>query len=214
MRERLIQTIEKEKLVVIVRGVKREDLIPLVQALYEGGVRCLEITYSANGSVSDEQTAENVRLLAERFAGKVFVGAGTVLTEKQVELTKAAGGSFIVSPDTCPEVIKKTRELDMVSIPGAFTPTEMQTAHRNGADFIKLFPAKFGASYVKMLTAPLSQLRILAVGGMETKDFAEYLQAGACGFGIGAALVDQAKIKAGDWAGITESAKKYVAALR
>lgn len=214
MREELIKTIEKEKLVVIVRGVKSEDLIPLVQALCEGGVRCLEVTYSANGSVTDEQTAENIRMLVDRFSGKAFIGAGTVLTEKQVELTKAAGGTFIVSPDTCPEVIRKTRELNMVSVPGAFTPTEMQTAHRSGADFIKLFPSNFGASYVKTLLAPLSHLRILAVGGMQEKDLPEYLQAGACGFGIGGAIVDQTKIKAGDWGGIADLAKKYVAALR
>lgn len=214
MREELIETIEREKLVVIVRGVERKDLIPLVQALYEGGVRCLEITYSASGAVSDEQTADNIRMLADRFLGKVFIGAGTVLTEKQVGLTKAAGGTFIVSPDTCPEVIKKTRELGLVSVPGAFTPTEMQAAHRSGADFIKLFPSNFGAAYVKTLLAPLSHLRFLAVGGVEEKDLPEYLEAGACGFGIGAAIVDKTKIKAGDWAGITDVAKKYVAALR
>ena len=155
MREQIIQTVEKEKIIVIVRGVEREKLIPLAEAMYQGGIRLLEITYSANGKVSDEDTAENIRLLAKHFEGRMYIGAGTVLTEKQVELTAQAGGKFIISPDTYPEVIKKTRELGLVSMPGALTPSEMQTAHRSGADFIKIFPiTSLGASYVKAVKAP------------------------------------------------------------
>ena len=140
MREQIINTIEKEKIIVIVRGVEKEKLIPLAEAMYLGGIRLLEVTYSANGKVSDEETAENISILAKRFEGRMYIGAGTVLTEKQVELTAKVGGGFIISPDTCPEVIRKTRELGLVSMPGALTPSEMQIAHRIGADFVKLFP--------------------------------------------------------------------------
>lgn len=98
--------------------------------MYDGGIRLLEITYSADGSISDEKNAENIEMLSKHFEGRMFIGAGTVLTEKQVELTKKAGGSFIISPDTNKAVIEKTLELGMVSMPGALTPTEIQNAHR------------------------------------------------------------------------------------
>lgn len=215
MREQIIKTVEQEKIIVIVRGVEREKLIPLAEAMYEGGIRLLEITYSANGKVSDENTAENIRLLAEHFAGRMYIGAGTVLTEKQVELTAQAGGKFIISPDTYPEVIRKTRELDLVSMPGALTPSEMQIAHRSGADFIKIFPVtSLGASYVKAVKAPLSHLKMLAVGGVDESNIAEYLKAGINGFGLGSNIIDKKKIAENNWAGITALAEKYVALVK
>ena len=215
MREQIIQAVEQEKIIVIVRGVEREKLIPLAEAMYAGGIRLLEITYSANGKVSDEDTAENIRLLAEHFAGRMYIGAGTVLTEKQVELTAQAGGKFIISPDTYPAVIEKTRELGLVSMPGALTPSEMQIAHRNGADFIKIFPiTSLGASYVKAVKAPLSHLKMLAVGGVDESNMAEYLKAGVNGFGLGSNIIDKKKIAENDWAGITALAEKYVALVK
>lgn len=215
MREQIIKKVEEEKIIVIVRGVEKEKLIPLAEAMYEGGIRLLEVTYSANGKVSDEETAENIRMLSEYFEGRMYIGAGTVLTEKQVELTAQAGGKFIISPDTCPEVIKKTRELGLVSMPGALTPSEMQIAHRNGADFIKIFPiTSLGASYVKAVKAPLSHLKMLAVGGVDENNIAEYLKAGINGFGLGSNIIDKKKIAENDWAGITNLAKKYVSLVK
>lgn len=215
MREQIIQAIEREKLIVIVRGVAREKLLPLACALYDGGVRLMEITYSANGAVSDKETAENIRFLSEKMQGKMHVGAGTVLTEEQVELTARAGGQFIISPDTCPAVIQKTRELGLVSLPGAITPSEITTAHKNGADFIKLFPVSaFGISYVKAIKAPLSHVRLLAVGGIDEHNLSAYLSAGVLGFGVGTNIVDKRLIEQNDWAGITALAKKYTVALQ
>lgn len=210
MREKVIKAIEDNKIVTIVRGVESEKLIPLAEAMYKGGIRLLEITYSANGSISDEETAGNIEKLSKYFEGKMFIGAGTVITEKQVELTKKAGGQFIISPDTYENVIKKTRELDMVSMPGALTPSEIQSAHRYGADFIKLFPiTNMGIEYVKAVKAPLSHLKFLAVGGIEVDNMADYLKAGVCGFGIGASIVNKKLIDANDFDGITELAKKF-----
>ncbi len=215
MREQVIQAVEKEKLIVIVRGVESEKLIPLAEAMYQGGIRLLEVTYSANGKVSDEQTAENIAMLAKHFEGKMFVGAGTVLTEKQVELTYKAGGKFIISPDTCPAVIEKTRALDMVSMPGALTPTEMQIAHRSGADFVKMFPVtSLGTDYIKAVKAPLSHLKLLAVGGVNESNMSSYLQAGVCGFGVGSNIIDKKMLAQNDWAGITALAEKYVQVVK
>ena len=215
MREQIIKTIEEEKLVVIVRGVKSEQLIPLAEAMYKGGVRLLEVTYSANGSVSDEETAKNIEILSKHFEGRMLIGAGTVITTKQVELTAAAGGKFIISPDTFVDVIKKTRELGLVSMPGALTPSEIQTARRAGADFVKMFPiTNMGPEYVKAVKAPLSHIKLLAVGGVDNNNMADYLKVGISGFGIGSNITDKKMIANEDWAGITKIAEVYVAAAK
>lgn len=215
MREQIIKTIEEEKLVVIVRGVKSEQLIPLAEAMYKGGVRLLEVTYSANGSVSDEQTAKNIELLSKHFEGRMLIGAGTVIKTEQVELTAAAGGKFIISPDTYVDVIKKTRELGLVSMPGALTPSEIQTAHRAGADFVKMFPiTNMGPEYVKAVKAPLSHIKLLAVGGVDNNNMADYLKVGISGFGIGSNIIDKKMLAEEDWAGITRLAEEYVAAAK
>jgi len=214
MREQTIQQILEHKVIVIVRGVAKEQLIPMAEAMYAGGIRLLELTYCADGSTSDEDMAENVKMLAEHFAGRMLIGSGTVLTEKQVELTCHAGGRFIISPDACEEVIRKTRELGMVSIPGALTPTEIQLAHKAGADFVKLFPvANLGVGYIKNVKAPLSHIKFLAVGGVDDKNLKDYMAAGVCGIGVGGAIVDKKKIAAGDFAGITEAALAYTSQL-
>ena len=211
MRNEIIKAVNEEKLVVIVRGVARERLIPLAEAMHAGGVRILEITYSANESVSDEETAERIKMLVDHFKGRMFIGAGTVLTEKQVELTAKAGGGFIISPDTNVDVIKKTREIGLVSMPGALTPTEIMTAHNAGADFVKLFPIdNFGVGYVKAIKAPLSHIKMIAVGGVGLDNIPEYKKLGIAGFGIGSNIIDKKLIEASDFDGITALAKKYV----
>ncbi len=210
MREKVIEAIEKHKIITIVRGVQADKLVPLAKAMYDGGIRLLEITYSADGKVSDEETAESIKLLSEHFDGRMYIGAGTVLSEKQVELTKQAGGRFIISPDTYENVIRKTRELGMVSMPGALTPTEIQNAHRCGADFVKLFPiTNMGVEYVKAVRAPLSHIKLLAVGGINENNMAEYLKAGVCGFGIGSNIANKKLVDAGDFSAITELAERY-----
>ena len=108
-------------------------------------------------------------------------------------------------------VIKKTKELDMVSMPGALTPSEIQNAHRYGADFVKLFPiTNMGIEYVKAIKAPLSHIKLLAVGGINEKNMNDYLKAGVCGFGIGSNIVNKKLIDSGDYDAITELTKKYV----
>ena len=210
MKELIVKEIEDKKIITIVRGISREALIPLAEALYAGGIRLMECTYDATGKLSDEENAGNIRMLVEHFKGRMTVGAGTVLTEKQVELTKAAGGKFIISPDTNPDIIKKTADLGLVSIPGALTPSEITLANRAGADFVKLFPvASLGSGYIKDVKAPLSHVRLLAVGGVNEKNLKEYLEAGACGIGIGSGIINKKMISEGDFAGITALAKKY-----
>lgn len=215
MRNEVIGTIEKEKIITIVRGVEKEKLIPLAEAMYDGGIRLLEITYDAKGIISDEETAKNIEMLAAHFEGRMYIGAGTVITKKQVELTKKAGGLFIISPDTYDAVITKTRELDMVSMPGALTPSEIQAANRHGADFVKLFPiTNLGIDYVKAVKAPLSHIKLLAVGGVNESNMEEYLKAGVSGFGIGSNIVDKKLIQNNDFSKICQLAKKYTKVIK
>lgn len=214
-RQEIIARVEAEKLIAIVRGIRKEHLIDTAEAMYAGGVRLLEITYSSDGSVSDEETADGIRMLKSHFGDRMGIGAGTVLTERQVELTAAAGGEFIISPDANADVIKKTVALGLVSMPGALTPTEVQAAHRAGADFVKLFPiTSLGAPYVKAVRAPLSHIRFLAVGGVDETNMKDYLTAGICGFGIGSNIVNKKMIEAGDFSALTALAKSFIDALR
>lgn len=213
-RNEIISRIAEEQLIAIVRGIKNELLIPTAEAMYAGGVRLLEITYSADGSTPDEVTAEGIRALKAHFGDRMAIGAGTVLTARQVELTAGAGGEFIISPDTNTDVIHRTVALGLVSIPGALTPTEAQTAHRAGADFVKLFPiTSLGVPYVKAIRAPLSHIRFLAVGGVDEHNMKDYLAAGICGFGIGSNIVNKKMIEAGDFDGVTALAKGFLQAL-
>ena len=211
MEQATINAIQKEKLIVIVRGIEKEKLIPLAEALWEGGVRLLEVTYSADGRVSDEETAARIGMLASHFEGRMLIGAGTVLSERQVELTHRAAGSFIISPDTYEGVIQRTKQFGMVSIPGALTPSEITRALRAGADFVKLFPiTSLGTSYIKAIRAPLSHAKLLAVGGIDENNVADYLKAGAVGAGIGGNLVNLKWVAAGEYEKITEVARLLV----
>lgn len=213
MKEQVIASIAENRVIAILRGVPAEKLPHVAKALYDGGIRLLEITFSADGSVPDEETARRIALLVQQFGDKMHIGAGTVLTPQQVRAVKAAGGSFVISPDSDEEVIRETAALGLVSIPGALTPSEVTRAVRWGADFVKLFPvSSMGPDYVKAIKAPLSHVRLLAVGGVGVKDMPAYLAAGACGFGISSGLADCAKVEAGDYAAITAAAKAYVEA--
>ena len=211
MQRDIINAIKERKIIAIVRGVEPKKLVLLAKALYDGGIRLMEITYSADGSVSDEETAAAVGALANEFDGRMYIGSGTVLTREQVKRTNDAGGRFIISPNTDAEVIRYTKELGMVSIPGALTPSEAEAANRAGADFVKLFPVtSMGVSYVKAIAAPLSHIKFLAVGGITPENIGEYLDIGVCGFGIGSNIINKEYIAEENYEKITASAKEYV----
>lgn len=215
MRESIIDLIEKEKIIAIVRGAEPEQCKAVAQALYAGGIRLMEITYDQRRPESWQATANAIGALAREYEDRMFVGAGTVTSPELVELTAKAGGAFIISPDTDVAVIKKTRELGLVSMPGAMTPSEIKTAHNAGADFVKLFPVgSLGAGYLKAVKAPLSHIKIMAVGGVNEENAAEFLKAGAAGLGVGGNLAKKAWIEAGEYDRLTAAAKALVEAIR
>lgn len=213
MREQVIQWAEQEKIIAIVRGIESEKCLKVAQALYEGGIRLMEVTYNQREPDSWRSTAQAIGAIARQFEGRLLVGAGTVTTPELVELTQAAGGEFIISPDTDVEVIRRTRELGLVSMPGALTPSEIMTAHRAGADIVKLFPAAdLGPGYLKSIRAPISHVKLMAVGGINEKNLGQFLKAGAIGAGVGGNLANRTWIEEGQFQKITEMARLLTAA--
>ena len=215
MRETIIQKVLEEKAVAIVRGASVDACLKVADALYAGGVRLMEITFNHKNPDSYKDTAEAIKQVAEKYEGKMYIGAGTVISPELVELAAKAGAKYIISPDTNVEVIKKTRELGLVSMPGALTPSEVLVAHNAGADFVKLFPiGNLGVSYVKALCAPISHVKMLGVGGVNEDNAAEFMKAGVVGVGVGGNLANKAWIEAGEFDKITEVAKKLVANVK
>ncbi len=213
-RDALIKRLHDEKIIVIVRGYTGKTLISLAEAMWQGGVRFLEVTYDHSGNIPTETTAQDIRALVEHFGDRMHIGAGTVLTREEVEATAKAGGKYIISPNVNVEVIQKTRAMGLLSMPGALTPSEVVTAYEAGADFVKLFPVSdFGPAYVKAIRAPLAHIPMLAVGGVNEHNMADYLRTGVAGFGIGSNIVNKKMIDAGDFEGVTALAKAFFASL-
>ncbi len=211
MRDYIISKVLEHKAIAIVRGASADDCIKVADALYEGGIRFMEITFNQKNPDSFSDTAKAISAVATKYEGKMLIGAGTVTTPELVEIAAKAGAKYIISPDTNEDVIKKTRELGLVSMPGAFTPSEVLAAHRAGADFVKLFPiGNLGASYVKALCAPISHVKMLAVGGVNENNAADFINAGCYGVGVGGNLANKKWIEAGEFDKITEVARKLV----
>ena len=214
-RDAVIEKITQEKVIAIVRGVYDQDCLNLAKALYEGGVKLMEVTFDQKSALERQRTADTIRLLTQQLGDIMAFGAGTVTTVEMVRQAKDAGAQFIISPDTNREVIAETVALDMVSIPGAMTPTEMMQAHWAGADFIKVFPAnQMGPAYFKAVAAPLSHIRMLAVGGVDEHTVGGYLKAGAVGFGVAGCLFKPQQVKDGRWEDITQATARLMEALK
>ncbi len=212
MREQVLEWVMREKIVAIVRGVGSEQCMNVARALFDGGIRLMEITYDQKNPDSWPVTARAIGDIARAFEGRLLAGAGTVTTPELVDMTCAAGGRFIVSPDTNAEVIRRTREVGLVSMPGALTPSEILAAHRAGADIVKLFPAaNLGPGYLKAVRAPISHVNIMAVGGVNKDNVGQFLAAGAVGAGVGGNLVNRAWIEAGEFGRLTQAAKELTA---
>ena len=213
-REDIIQAVLDNKIIVIARGLEKEQLYKTVEAMQKGGIRMVEVTFDQSGKISDAETAANIRMLCENFGDTMFIGAGTVMSEEQVETAANAGAQFIISPDCYEPVIKKTRELGLVSMPGCLTPTEAAMAHRWGADFVKLFPnSEFKLSYLKALIAPLSHIKFLSVGGVNENNLCDFIDAGACGVGL-TGIVNKKLIAEGKYDEITKLAELYVSKIQ
>lgn len=214
MRQQVIEKIIEKKVIAIVRGIYDEECLGLARALHAGGVDLMECTFDQESAEERQKTVNTIKLLIAELGDQMCFGAGTVTSVEMVNLAKEAGAQFIVSPNTDEAVIRATVAADMVSIPGALTPTEIKFAHDCGGDFMKVFPAcNMGISYFKNIRAPLQQCRLLAVGGVNEKDAADYMAAGCCGVGVAGCLFKKEWIRAGEWEKITEASKALLNTL-
>ena len=126
-------------------------------------------------------------------------------------MTRDAGGKFIISPNVSERVIKETKKAGLISIPGALTPSEIFDAYSYGADFVKVFPVGvMGSEYIRAIKAPLSNIPLLAVGGIDLNNMIEYFEAGVCGVGIGTSIVNKDLIKRKDFEAVRLLARRYV----
>lgn len=204
----LLSLIKTHKIIAILRKLTCEEAVKAAGCLENAGIRFVEVTFDA--AAPSENTTSAIEAIRQAYPG-LHVGAGTVLTQQQVRDACQAGAEYIISPNTDPEVIKLTKQYDLISIPGAFTPTEIVLAHSAGADIVKLFPvSSVNASYIKALKGPLAHIPLAAVGGVNLTNIKSFLQAGACCVGIGSEIVPRSLLQKGDYQSIEEAARMYV----
>ena len=168
-------------LIAILRGITTKETVAVCESLAVAGITMIEVP------LNSPEALTSIALASNALAGRATIGAGTVLTKKQVDAVAEAGGRFVVSPDTNRQVIERTIENRMLSYPGVFTPTEAFRAIRAGATALKFFPAEvLGPKGIRAMKAVLPpELPLYAVGGANPDNFGEFFAAGCAGFGLG-----------------------------
>ena len=214
MAQDLCARLREKKLISIVRGAPTEKITKIADAIYRGGFRFMEITFDQSGKTPHAVTAEQIRIVREAFDGRLHVGAGTVMTEAQLKLAAEAGAEYIISPNVDTAIIRATKAAGLISIPGAFTPSEIAGAYQAGADFVKLFPVDcVDLKYIKAVRAPINHIPLLAVSGVTPENLGDYLKAGMAGAGIGSILVKGEDVAADNFDAIAARAARYVAVV-
>lgn len=209
----ILEATKKYKVTAILRGIDREHLEPVVEALYAGGIRLLEITFNQGSATRLEDTAAAIARVKEIYGDRLHVGAGTVMSVEEVAAAHRAGAEFILAPNVDEPVIRAAVDRGLCAIPGAMTPTEIAGAYNAGAQIIKLFPAgNLGLGYCKAVMAPLNHIPMIAVGGVDQHNLPSFLKAGFLGAGIGSNLTDRRLIQAGDYQGLKALAEEFMAA--
>jgi 2-dehydro-3-deoxyphosphogluconate aldolase / (4S)-4-hydroxy-2-oxoglutarate aldolase len=205
----VVARIKLEGAVAVIRTDSIERALSAAEAVIAGGFRAVEITYSF------PDATRAIAKLAESNESDFLIGAGTILNRQQVHEAVGAGARFLVSPCVLPEVIDAAHELQIAVIPGAFTPTEIFTAHSLGADIVKIFPAvKFGPEYLKAVRGPLPNIPIMPTSGVDASNVADWFRAGAVAVGAVSSVLDPVLIQNGQWNELTKRAREFINAVR
>jgi 2-dehydro-3-deoxyphosphogluconate aldolase / (4S)-4-hydroxy-2-oxoglutarate aldolase len=206
--EKTYETIRRERIIAILRGVEKDSIINIAEALLAGGIKMLEVTCNTDG------VFEMIKSLVDKLGDKMVIGAGTVITTDLCEMALEAGARFIVAPDVNPDVIDYCIKRDIAVLPGAATATEILTAKRHGAKMVKIFPAMaLGIDYIKALRGPIDDMDFVAVGGVRPETIDDFFSAGCIAIAVGDSVVRKELVEKRDWASITDLAGKYVKKL-
>jgi 2-dehydro-3-deoxyphosphogluconate aldolase/(4S)-4-hydroxy-2-oxoglutarate aldolase len=173
------------KIIAIIRGARPDEILRIVDALYDGGIRSLEIT------LNSPKALQVIEKVIDHAGDKLLVGAGTVLDPETARNALLAGAQFIVSPTYDPRTIEMTKKYGALSVPGAMTPTEILAAYSCGGDLIKVFPASTATpAFFREMAGPLPHIPLMPTGGVSLDNIANYADAGAKAFGLGSSLTD------------------------
>ncbi len=203
-REQITSQIVAEGLVAIVRVPRPEMALPLAGALVAGGIRAGELTMSIPNAI------ETIRTVDRELGDDILLGVGTVTDDDTCRAAIDAGAKYVISPILRPSLVAAAHALERPVMLGAYTPTEAQTAHEAGSDFVKIFPADtLGPGYIKSLLAPLPHLKIVPTGGVNLDTMEAFLAAGSAALGTGSALLKKEIVAGGNWAELERLAKRY-----
>lgn len=199
----------ESKVIVVCRGIAQDEIVKVATALYDGGIRFMEVPFNQADPSTFAATAAKIKAVKEALGGKMHVGAGTVITMEQFELAKAAGAEIIVSPTLEEDIITATKAAGLVSMPGCTTPSEMTKAHKLGADLIKLFPASMvNMKVIKEIRVPLNHLPLVCFGGVSAENIQEVLATGVVGVGVASSVLDKQALADKAYEKITALAKE------
>jgi 2-dehydro-3-deoxyphosphogluconate aldolase/(4S)-4-hydroxy-2-oxoglutarate aldolase len=202
----IVQQLLAGRVVGILRLPRSDLALQALEVAIEHGLRAVEITMTTPNAL------EILRSARQQWDGKALVGAGTVLNAQEAQAVIDAGAQFVVSPILDAGMVETALRANVPPIPGVFSPTEIVTAYRLGAPVVKVFPAvTLGAAFFKEVKAPLPQIPLMAVGGLNAHNAAEYLHAGADMVGVGGALFPKAAILAGEFEGVAQTAEALAA---
>jgi 2-dehydro-3-deoxyphosphogluconate aldolase/(4S)-4-hydroxy-2-oxoglutarate aldolase len=201
----IVQKIKKLALVPIVRTPDAKSALAAVEAVYAGGIDCVEITMTVAGAL------KAIEAVADKHGDKILLGAGTVLDPETARSCMLAGAQFFVTPSLNHKTIEMARRYSRPIFPGGLTPTEILTAWEAGADGVKVFPcsAVGGAKYIKAVKAPFPQIELIPTGGVNLETIADFLAAGSAAVGVGSELIDAHSVASGDYAAVTERSCKF-----
>jgi 2-dehydro-3-deoxyphosphogluconate aldolase/(4S)-4-hydroxy-2-oxoglutarate aldolase len=199
-----LEQIRQARIVAVIRAPSKECLLPLAEALLTGGVRCLEVTMSTPDAL------QGISELWREFGDQAILGIGTVLDPSLCDPAADAGAAFVVSPIFNSEIVQATKQAGLLSIPGAFTPTEIFRAWREGADVVKVFPStSLGPSYFRDLLAPMPELRLMPTGGVDVGNAAKWFEAGAIAVGAGSSLIPLDVVNRSAWDELASCARHF-----
>lgn len=196
-------------IVAVVRKVRSDRVMQVVESLVAGGVSGIEITVDSDDALKHIKEAKN------QFGHQAVIGAGTVLDGHAAQSAVHAGADFIFAPTLNKETIQVANRYGKIVIPGVFTPTEMLKAYEWGADVVKVFPANvLGSSFIKGVRGPLGHIPVMPTGGINLDNAAEFIKAGSVALGIGGSLIREEYIEKQDWESLESLAASYVKSVQ